>query len=199
MIIELNLPLPSAEIISTAKSLVNTLTVKDKSDIDAIYSPSVSAHNWFFRANALDDLVNKQYSSIFYKHRLFSVIGIMRPDDNAIVSCHPPHIDRDRLLAINYYIETGGNVKTVFYDRVGKPAPRTTWVSYNQALIVSEHTLRNDRWYAFDTSRAHSVEGIVSERFLMSIELTATGPNYGVQELCNDYPDVLQSVLAMHK
>jgi hypothetical protein len=199
MIIELNLPLPSAEIVSVAQSIVKTLTLKDKADIDVMYSPAVSAHNWFFRANALDALVNKHYGSIFHKHRLFSVIGIMRPDDNAIVSCHPPHIDRDRFLAINYYLETGGNVRTVFYDRVGKPASRTTWVNYAQANVVSEHILRTDCWYAFDTSRAHSVEGIVSERFLMSIELAGTGPNYGVQELCNDYPDVLQSVLAMHK
>lgn len=101
----------------------------------------------------------------------------------------PPHTDTGIITSINFYIESGGNPKTVFYEpAVDKP--RTTQVNnQTDGYIFFKEDLKEvgsfvtkdfDIW-VLDVKKIHSVEGNVSLRKAVTLGT-----------FCHKYDDVIE-------
>jgi hypothetical protein len=89
----------------------------------------------------------------------------------------PPHIDEIRKGALNYVIETGGDVRTVFYnvknENANENATPFTVIPYEKLDVSNDVDIQTERWHTLDTTRIHSVEGIntLKKRIAISISI----------------------------
>jgi hypothetical protein len=89
----------------------------------------------------------------------------------------PPHIDEIRKGALNYVIETGGDVRTVFYnvknENANENATPFTVIPYEKLDVSNDVDIQTERWHSLDTTRIHSVEGIntLKKRIAISISI----------------------------
>lgn len=89
----------------------------------------------------------------------------------------PPHIDEVRKGALNYIIETGGDVRTVFYNVKNEYADQNatpfTTIPYEKLDVSNDVDIQAERWHTLDTTRIHSVEGInpVKKRIAITISI----------------------------
>jgi hypothetical protein len=89
----------------------------------------------------------------------------------------PPHIDEIRKGALNYVIETGGDVRTVFYnvknENANENATPFTVIPYEKLDVSNDVDIQIERWHSLDTTRIHSVEGIntLKKRIAISISI----------------------------
>ena len=89
----------------------------------------------------------------------------------------PPHIDEIRKGALNYIIEAGGDVRTVFYnvkeEYAGQNATPFTVIPYEKLDVSNDVDIQAERWHTLDTTRIHSVEGInpVKKRIAITISI----------------------------
>ena len=89
----------------------------------------------------------------------------------------PPHIDEIRKGALNYIIDLGGDVRTVFYnvktENTSQNATPFTVIPYEKLDVSNDVEIQNERWHSLDTTRIHSVEGInpVKKRIAISISI----------------------------
>ena len=191
MIYELTLPKPSNKLLLSVEDHFKKLSLdlSRKQWLDEFNNNKINAvpHD-FAVVPELQQLVNEEYGN-FFKYDLFAAVGVMKNlSENP--ACLPPHIDRGRTLAINYYIELGGDkVSTCFYD-IEAPTARTESINlkYTQVNKKQEIVFQKNKWYAYDVCVAHSVENIIDTRlFLILGVLTPAGHNnYRVKDLVAD-------------
>jgi len=86
-----------------------------------------------------------------------------------------PHTDRDReIVAYNYIITKGGNVKNKFWkpksEYVNHKIFHTVYLPYERLEQVAEYEVDENSWYRFNPSSIHSVEDISNMRILLSID-----------------------------
>ncbi len=87
-------------------------------------------------------------------------------------SCLPPHIHPIRTLALNFYIVTGGNnvATTLFKFKHENPVSKFfNYYQYDQVELQDQVICNNPNWYAFESSKPHSVENIETTRILLAI------------------------------
>jgi hypothetical protein len=88
----------------------------------------------------------------------------------------PPHIDEVRKGALNYVIETGGDVRTVFYnvknENANENATPFTVIPYEKLDVSNDVEIQAERWHSLDTTRIHSVEGISSVKKRIAITIS---------------------------
>lgn len=116
--------------------------------------------------------VQKQYSNL--KFPVTPMIGVLENVDtnHERLACYPPHSDRIRCVAINYYLDLGGKkVETVFYDRIDdhNDAAGGHVVRYDSVKKISSCITTDNAWYCFNARRYHSVENIESKRIILSL------------------------------
>jgi len=88
----------------------------------------------------------------------------------------PPHIDEIRKGALNYIIDLGGDVRTVFYnvkaESSGQNATPFTVIPYEKLDVSNDIEIQAERWHTLDTTRIHSVEGINSAKKRIAISIS---------------------------
>ena len=189
---QLHLPAPSQEFLDQFRDCVNALPLKleNKQWLDQFHSNQInSALHLFTPVPELDLALRQEFQKYFHRHQIDCWAGIMTPGSVA-PACLPPHSDRGRALAINYYVDLGGDhVTTVFYDRVEPTLDQSTNVPYDQVQAVDHRVFGTD-WYAYNVNRCHSVEHIESQRAVLIIRLSTQDPAYDLDNLKQDYPEL---------
>lgn len=176
MIYKLSLPKPSEQLMSF---------VRRYAEMEPINYSSLKWHNniqnnevncaagSFFSVPIITILAKREYQKYFTKN-IIPVVGRITNTDPINVASYPPHIDKQRAIAINFYIDLGGdNVETIFYDTVdpneikheGKVLP------YNKVRPTNKFCLPKDNWYILDVTKFHSVENIETSRIILTISI----------------------------
>jgi hypothetical protein len=187
VIYELNLPQPTAQLEQALRKFAATIKTDpdDKPWLEASQEQEVNGVDAaFVRAETLEPLVREQYGQFFPDTDIMALVGIMRNLESH-PACLPPHVDQTRALAINYYIDLGGDhVTTSFYDRVEQVSvDRAYNFRYKDLNKVGEFCFAANKWYAFSTDRGHSVEGIETQRLMFAIIRTNNTETYTADDL----------------
>jgi hypothetical protein len=137
-------------------------------------------------------LLTKIYQPYFKYHQISVLFGILR-NVRSDSACLPPHADRGRALAINYYLEPGGpKVRTVFYQQQAQiKVQESTNFTYAQSGKCVHEQVFEKAWYAYNVDCVHSVEDIIKDRYI--IILLLDNPQYHLSDLMCDYPDLVRS------
>jgi hypothetical protein len=177
---ELILPKLPSHIVTKLRLLSNTLAHNDSDRqwLNDFHMHKVNVVNHsFYKLDNFTDEITELYSK-YFNDSIVPYLGVLR-NVNDSAACLPTHFDYQRYLAINYYIDLGGNnVRTCFYgeDRIGDiSAPKH--VRYDEFVLTEEFKFKKDHWYGYSVQRCHSVENIETTRIFL-ILLPESNPNY---------------------
>lgn len=200
-IYQLGLPHPSPEFLDRVRELVASTELDrgGKQWLDQQNNTTNSAEHLFFQNADIDQFMQIEFGDFFHQP-IGGVVGIMKNTGPSPAN-HPPHIDRGRGLAINYYIQSGGsNVSTTFYDLVeaadSDASKNFTWTEIAHRRLGSVEFLSR-AWYAYDVCRCHSIENIEALRYFVSIFVP--DPAYTVDRLVKEYPNLILDRIHLHK
>ena len=175
MMHQLNLPQPSSNLLSRIKILSEDYVIKNgsKSWFDKTQDNKINcAAGDFFRDKIVDDLGESEYFS-YFDDPFMSSIGILQNTHPELGIAHvPPHIDRERPLAILFVIEQGGeNTLTSFYETPHElyTPEKTVMVKYTDFTKQKSIRTNKNSWYLLDVRRYHSVDNIENKRILFSL------------------------------
>ena len=187
MIYQLNLPHPSQQLLDQVEKFVNdtTLDPDNKRWLDEFHNNTINASQHLFTlAPTLTDQLRLEYSK-FFTTPIHAVVGIMKNTNSTQLACQPPHIDRGRTLAINYYIELGGNdVSTWYYNTVNNVKSNVSQnYLYTEVDPVGQYIFEKNKWYAYEVSQCHSVENIKTTRYFLSIMVSDLPETYTLEQL----------------
>lgn len=192
-VFRLELPAPAPEFLTQVQQHIQAVQLDpdNKRWLDQFHNNTVnSALHLFAQADALTQSLRDQYQRYFHQHSIDCCIGIMKNTGNGL-ACLPPHVDRARALAINYYVELGGDrVSTVFYDLVCPISDSATNIPYGTVTPVDQYVF-DTGWYAYGVNRCHSVENIESVRTVLIVFLNTDSADYDLDHFCADYPELI--------
>ncbi len=200
-IYQLNLPHPSADFLNTVEQIVHSteLDHAGKLWLDQQNNTTNSADHLFFNHAQVDQLMQDEFGK-FFSMPIGGVVGIMKNTGNTVAN-HPPHIDRGRSLAINYYISTGGSaVTTTFYDQIDSTnldQSKNFTYAQMQHWRLGSVQFEKHNWYAYDVCRCHSIEGITDLRYFISILLPDS--QYNTHNLITQYPNLINDQIFLYK
>ena len=194
MIYQLNLPHPSQYLLDLVKKFADdTFLDPDRKDwLDKFHNDAINATLHIYTGDSqLTNQLQSEYSK-FFTNPIYAVVGIMKNASNSQPACSPPHIDRKRALAINYYIELGGNnVTTRYYDAFSDTKSDVAQnYLYTEVNLVSQYVFEKNRWYAYAVNQCHSVENIDTTRYFLSIMVSDLPETYTVNDLISKNPDI---------
>lgn len=203
IVVQLNLPSPSLHLVSHLSNIIKetNLDISGKYWLDEQQQINNSAEHLFFARESFDVLVQEEYAKVFNRP-VGGLIGVMRNNGKTQYAVQPPHIDRGRALAINYYVELGGdNITTTFYDCVEDSSPTEsknfTYSEINNKKLGSV-IFSNRHWYAFDVCRCHSIENIQTTRYFFSIYFKDYPPHlYRLSNFQQEYPLLIGNSLKL--
>jgi hypothetical protein len=187
MIYQLNLPQPSQLLLELVEKFVNDtiLNPDNKRWLDEFHNGTINASQHLFTsAPTLTDQLRLEYST-FFTSPIHAVVGIMKNTNGVNSACQPPHIDRKRALAINYYIELGGNKVSTWYYNTATHVKSNTSQNYLYADIdpLGHYIFEKNKWYAYAVNQCHSVENIETTRYFLSIVVSDSPETYTLHEL----------------
>ena len=110
----------------------------------------------------------------------FNILYQTQKAKNNVMSTHIVHTDKERLSALNYVIDTGGeNVITSWYKENNKELFRqrkiaggqsdSGFVDYQNLELLESINLEKNCWYIIDTRILHDVDNITGIRKSISI------------------------------
>lgn len=194
IILELNLPKLSAELFALVQDHVNNvyLDPSDKQWLDNFHGiTNTVGHNFSFMPE-IEEQVRLEYNNFFPNKEIHVITSVIK-NLGRKPGCIPPHYDRGRLLAINYYISLGGDsVDTVFYNQKRPVSEKENNIVYAELTEVDRYTFPTG-WYAFNVCQTHSVENIVGNRCFFAI--TWKDSKYQVEDFIKDYPTLIKNKL----
>lgn len=122
----------------------------------------------------------------FFDSKIVPVIGVMRnlKDTPAWLL---PHCDRTRYLAINFYIDLGGdNVYTHFYDyvRTSNDLTESVNLKFNQVTEVAKYKFNTNEWVCYGVQQCHAVSGVQTTRVFLGL-IPLDNPTF--TDFCNTY------------
>jgi hypothetical protein len=176
MIVELDLPHPSENIIQVAHRIANSapldLELKAMHDKIQDFTKNSVSRKFIEDDEELNILAQSEFGHLF-DEKFKPAIGIVKNIQPDKCACWPPHSDRVRIFALNYYIKEGGKyVTTVTYNRHGdyKVGPGTGSIfKYEDLTIDTEYHLKMNQWHALSVRQAHSIENIESTRIIFTL------------------------------
>ena len=198
MFVKLILPEPSTKLIELVRQTALSMPVNPDNQqwLNRFHNDEINSSLHLF--GHFDKAVNQQlvteYQQFFSKHTIKSGVSIMKNNTNKPTVCQPPHSDRGRKLAINYYIDLGGDqVETVFYNPQAS-TKETSAVNflYKDTGSVEHATIFPIGWYAYDVNRVHSVENLKTTRIFFSIKFIGHETTYDIEQLLKNYPELIE-------
>lgn len=204
MYAKLNLPEPSHELLEMIKkdAFIAPINPDNKRWLDEFHNGTINSalHLFYDAGEYINNRLREEFQQFFPNHKLRMIIGIMQGTVDQ-PTCHPPHIDRARALAVNYYIELGGEeVTTVFYNLVQPIRGESYNIRYDQTNGCYSQTIFNKGWYAYDVTRCHSVENLQGTRLFFAIRLISdstqdTDHYYSLKDLLQEYPKLIKNII----
>lgn len=196
-VVELDLPPPPAQIQQQLLHYLNQVALDPdcKTWLDQFHQGQInSAQHLFFPApDPWQTVIRDLYQQYFPQHTLTVAFGIMT-NVATVPACMPPHTDRARGLAINYYLQLGGSeVNTVFYTATAgtKPCEATNYLYTEVGAVVDRKIFQQD-WYAYNVNQAHSVENISGTRLVLILVIDHADAAYELLDLIRDYPNLIK-------
>jgi hypothetical protein len=176
MITELCIPKPSPELLQNvyrvAEAAELELPLKAMHDKIQNYTRNSVSRKFIENDAEIARLAAIEYAPLF-DEKIIPAVGIVKNIQTEKYACWPPHADRVRIFALNFYVEPGGeNVRTIMYDRHSNfyPGPGTGEIyQYESLKVEAEFQLKNREWYALSVRQAHSVEDIESTRIIFTL------------------------------
>jgi hypothetical protein len=182
MVVKLNLPsLPYY--LKVKIRLISNLLALDSNPriwLNEFHNHEVNSvnHNYVLTPE-LDTDILKIYQK-YFTEPFVTMVGVQRNITNQL-STTPIHCDRGRNMAINYYLDLGGdNVQLCFYDRFREDQNLDIAenIQYQQEVSkLQSFNLEKDSWYAFNVQQSHAVENIETTRIFLSLVLKSN-PSY---------------------
>lgn len=184
MIYKLDLPKPSEQLIEmiqyhAQQSTINKDTVHWHQQIQNDENINC-AYGDFFAKPDVTALAIKEFQPYFNKE-LGPLIAVITNPDKSRPASYPPHTDRVRTIAINYYIDLGGdNVETVLYSNYVSPDEKFGGkvLPYREAIVDKKYKFSTGEWYAMNSRQYHSVENIETTRCILTLSILATDFSY---------------------
>ena len=199
--VELNLPAPSSSIIEQINNWANTVqfNADNKRWLEEFHNGAITAplHLLGVKDKNITEQMILEFQKFFPKHRITSTVCIMKNIDNT-PSCMPPHIDRGRALAINYFVDLGGDqVETIFYNfKKSVKDSESSNIQFDQTGGVNTKTVFTRGWHAFAADQCHAVDNIITTRIFTTIRILTsdaeTEVNYNLDCLIKDYPELIK-------
>lgn len=190
LVYQLELPTPSVQLITAVKTFVteSILDPNNKIWLDQFHDSNNSALHLFTLVDAITPLVQTEFGPYFSNTEIMGLVGIMKNSNTAETACQPPHIDRYRALAINYYIELGGdNVQTSFYDiESTTQEDQARNFQYDQVKKIGHCIFDKNTWYAYNVSQCHSIENLATTRYFLALIPKNNTSNYKVVDLLDN-------------
>lgn len=176
MFVKINLPRPSKQLVKEIHRIVQSspLELDLKRTHDAIQNHTVNSVSRKFIEDdkIFNDLVQQEFSSHFTEP-FYPAVGIVTNIDQTRIACWPPHSDRVRIFALNYYLKEGGtNVETVVYNLFDNYTAGTgTGKIYNYCDLEKDkiYHLAMNQWYGLNVRQVHSIENVVTKRIIFTI------------------------------
>lgn len=177
MIVPLDLPMPSPKLINLVRETALNRPVNMSSKFWHEQQQSSSNINCaagdFFSDTEITELTRLEYQHLF-DEVIYPVVGIIINTNPDKIASYPPHVDRARITALNFYVDEGGEeVTTVLYnqyesieDTVGGQVAK-----YEDLTIDHVYKMTSNQWYALNVRQYHSVENIETSRIILSISL----------------------------
>lgn len=124
----------------------------------------------FFKVPEVYSMAKDEYQQ-YFKVEITPIVGRLINTNPTSTASYPPHIDKSRSTAINFYIDEGGdNVETVFYQPYNSlnnyPGKVLT---YDDVQPIARYVLPKHAWYALDVRKFHSVENIKTIRIMLAL------------------------------
>ena len=196
-IYKIDLPPPSLELVTSIRNFVSeiTLDASKKQWLDDFHNQSVNSVLHYFTRPVFEQQVQQEYGK-FFNVPISGLLGIMK-NAQSTPACLPPHIDRQRGVAVNYYLEMGGdNIDTVFYDATkNTTAIGAVNYHYDSVSKLSQYRFQKDQWYAYEVSRCHSVENIETTRIIFGIVSEHTDSVNSIEQFKNIHPSMKFNLL----
>lgn len=126
-----------------------------------------------YRTNKLLELYTNQIYQPFFEEKIQAVLINLVNTDLAYPACYPPHVDQKRITSLNFYIEPGGdNVTTSMYEEEGSFDLLGSSKNYNEVTLKETLRMNERAWYLLDVNRYHSVENIMTNRFIFCLSFS---------------------------
>lgn len=176
MITKLNLPKPSKNIIDRVFELSETadleIELKNKHDSIQNFTKNSVSRKFIENDYIIQELAQKEYSN-FFDEKIIPAVGIIKNIQKEKYACWPPHSDRVRIFALNYYIQEGGEyVTTVTYNTIDNHIAGTGTgkiYRYEDLEIDTVYHTEMNSWYALSVRQAHSIENIETTRLIFTL------------------------------
>ena len=193
MAIKLNLPHPPAQLIT---GLRQTLDDKNKIEDDhyriwanGYHNSGNSVRHYYHMPEELSNELNNLYAP-YFDQKVIPLSAIMHSVDTTSATL-TPHCDSKRFMAINYFIELGGDaVYTHFYDyvRVSTDIDQAVNLKSNEIKLIEKVKFEKNTWYGFNVQQSHSVENITTTRIFLALVLE-NNPTF--EEFCKTYSNLI--------
>ena len=160
-----------AEKIQPDFSSINWLENFHKKNIKAV--SEIYARDNAVLPGHLQDKIKQLYQP-YFSAAVTPIIGIFENIYKDSWSECPPHCDRQRKLAINYIVNTGGcNVLTCFYNnkRISESLELSESALHENLSLDFKVRLPDQVWHAYGVQTYHSVENIQTKRIILSLYL----------------------------
>jgi hypothetical protein len=104
----------------------------------------------------------------------------------------PAHYDYYRHIAINYYIDLGGDsVRTCFYDKSREmDMEDSKFFTYDEINLQKSYHLQLNNWYSYSVQQCHSVENIETTRIILILVLKS---NPTMQEFVQQHKTLISN------
>jgi hypothetical protein len=178
MIREINLPPPSQKILEKIERMLSIteidleLALKRKHDYIQKFRKNSVSRKFLEDDEELNQLSQNEYK-IFFNEKFHASLGIIRNIETEKYACWPPHTDRVRIFALNYYLREGGEyVTTVTYNTLDNNiagAGTGKIYKYEDLSVDKTYHLKMNSWYALSVRQAHSIENIENMRLIFTL------------------------------
>ena len=198
MILELSLPLLPDDVKQKLMLFAQTLGHTDSSRewLEKFHNTAVNVVNHNFEwCQEINADVAELLQPYFPNEEIVTVVGVMR-NTGSELAWLTPHCDRLRHLAINLYIELGGdNVQTKFYDYVRTNVDQMSQsenLTFDSINEIASYRFELDRWYCYSVQQCHAVSGIESTRIFLGLILKS---NPTIEQIKEKYPNIVKEQL----
>jgi hypothetical protein len=123
-----------------------------------------------YRTHKMLDLYTNQIYQPLFDEQLHPVLINLVNTNTTTPAFYPPHVDQKRITSLNFYIEPGGdNVTTSFYKEEGNFDLLGSSKNYDEVTVDYSLPMNDKAWYLLDVNRYHSVENILTNRFIFCL------------------------------
>lgn len=173
MFISLNLPHPNSFIINYVENILQNLIFQQRKInwCEQMYgSNNLYADYEYYTDNTIVKLIQQQFQQYFLYNIKNVYLILMESYDNK-PRVMPPHTDKHRRTAINFYTRLGGDTtRLILYEKYGSTDLDNSELSKYEDLIVhSKNNLNALNWYAFNPKQFHSIENVTSKRLCIGL------------------------------